>query len=279
MIKSKNIFNIEFYKYNFSRIYTIAEKNVKIQLRFKFNLIYSILSPFLPIILSLFVLIRFFISDITFGQWDDATYLMFLFTAYNIELLRRITQDFPDNFRLEKYWKTLPALMIAPINMFHHLLAILFSHLVIIAIPFVVFFVLTYFIIPVSLLSVFFIILIFFLIELIFSGIGLFLGVFAISQENYWRIFYIGLQLLFYASCVFYPFEIFPPEIQSLIRLNPFYYIFDILRITWLENNVPLTIATYPFEFLILIGAAILVPLIAIYVFKRVYAKLGIVGY
>lgn len=279
LIKFKRFFTIDFYKYNFSRIFTIAEKNVKIQLRFKFNLIYSVLSPFLPIIMSFFVLLRFFIVDITFGQWDDTNYLVFLYTAFNIELLRRIIQNFPDDFRQEKYWKTLPALMIAPFNKLHLLFGIFFSHLIIIAIPFVVFFVLTYLIAPISLISIIFIVFIFLLIDLIFSGIGLFLAVFAISEENYWRIFSIGLQLVFYASCVIYPFEVFPPEIQSIIRLNPFYYIFDILRITWLENNILFTITSNPFQFILLIGTAIIVPLIAIYVFNKVYNKFGIVGY
>ena len=279
LIKLKRFFTIDFYKYNFSRIFTIAEKNVKIQLRFKFNLIYSVLNPFLPIVMSFFVLLRFFIMDITFGLWDDTNYLVFLYTAFNIELLRRVIQNFPDDFRQEKYWKTLSALMIAPFNKLHLLFGIFFSHLIIIAIPFVVFFVLTYLIAPISLISIIFIVFIFLLIDLIFSGIGLFLAVFAISEENYWRIFSIGLQLVFYASCVIYPFEVFPLEIQSIIRLNPFYYIFDILRITWLENNILFTITSNPFQFILLIGTAIIVPLIAIYVFNKVYDKFGIVGY
>jgi len=279
LIKLKRFFTIDFYKYNFSRIFTIAEKNVKIQLRFKFNLIYSILNPFLPIIMSFFVLLRFFVVDVTFGPWDDTNYLVFLYTAFNIELLRRVTKNFPNEILQEKYWKTLPALMIAPFNKLHLLFGIFLSNLIIIAIPFVVFFVLTYLIAPISLISIIFIVFIFLLIDLIFSGISLFLAIFAISGENYWRVFSIGLQLVFYASCIIYPFEVFPPEAQSIIRLNPFYYIFDILRITWLENNILFTITSNPFQFIILTGTAIIVPLIAIYVFNKVYNKFGIVGY
>ena len=252
---------------------------MKIQLRFKFNLIYSIFSPFLPIFMSLIVLMRFFVADVTLGQWNDTNYLVFLFTAFNIELLRRIIQDFPDDFRLEKYWKTLPALMIAPFNKVYLLFGVFFSHLIIIAIPFVVLFVLTYLISPIALLTILLIIGIYLLIDLIFSGIGLFLGVFAISKENYWRIFAIGIQIVFYASCVIYPFEIFPQEIKPILQLNPFYHIFDLLRITWLEDNAILISTNYPFQFIILIGTAIIVPLIGIYIFNKVYNKFGIVGY
>jgi len=275
----KKILSKEFLRYNFSRVFAIAEKNVKVQLRFKFNLIYSIFSPFLPIFMSLIVLMRFFVADVNLGQWNDTNYLVFLFTAFNIELLRRIIQDFPDDFRLEKYWKTLPALMIAPFNKVHLLFGVFLSHLIIIAIPFVVLFVLTYLISPIGLLTILFIIGIYLLIDLIFSGIGLFLGVFAISKENYWRIFSIGIQIVFYASCVIYPFEIFPQEIRPILQLNPFYHIFDLLRITWLEDNAILTLTNYPFQFIILIGTAIIVPLIGIYIFNKVYNKFGIVGY
>ncbi len=278
-IKIKKFFRIKFYKHYLSQIFTIAEKNVKIQLRFKFNLYSTIIFPFLPIIMSIIVLMKFFSEGVTFGQWNETNYLVFLFTAFNIELLRNIIQNFPKEMQQEKYWKTLPALMMAPFNKIHLLLGFLLSHLIIIAIPFTVFFLLTYLISPISPITIIFTIFIFLLIILIFSGIGLFLGVYAISEENYWRIFSIGLQLLFYISCIAYPFELFPAEFQTIIRLNPFYHIFEILRVTWLEDNILLTITNYPFQFIILIGTAIVIPLMSIYVFKIIYNKFGIAGY
>lgn len=275
----RKIFTVNFYKSNFSSIFTIAEKNVKIKLRFKFILIYSMIAPFLLIFFSSLVLWRFFDVGVRFGRWDDTNYLIFLFIAYNIELLRKVINDFPNEFRREKFWKTIPALMIAPFSKLHLLLGIFFSHLIIIAIPFVAFLILTYLVYPISIFTIFFIILIFLIIDLIFSGIGLFFGVFAISQETYWQIFLLIIQIVFYMSCITYPFELFPNYIQSIILLNPFYYIFDILRITWIDNNILLTISKYPFHFIVLIGAAIIIPIISIKVFKVVYQKFGISGY
>lgn len=40
-----------------------------------------------------------------------------------------------------------------------------------------------------------------------------------------------------------------------------------------------LTITNYPFQFIILIGTAIIIPLIGIYIFNKVYNKFRIVGY
>ena len=275
----KKIFSVDFYKYNISRIFTITEKNVKIKLRFKFKLISSMISPFLLIFLSMIVLWKFLEIGSRLGRWDDTNYYVFLFTAFNIELLQTVIKDFPTEIRNEKYWKTLPALMIAPFNRLHLLFGIFLSHLIIIALPFTIFFILTYFIYPISIFTIFFSILIYLLIDLIFSGIGLFLATFAISEENYWHFFSIGIQIVFYISCITYPFEMFPFFIQQIILLNPFYYIFDFLRIMWLDNNILLTLSNYSFHFIILIGIAIIIPLISIYIFKVIYNKFGIRGY
>ena len=272
-------FHLHFYKYHFSRVYTIAEKNVKLQLRFKFNLIFAIVKPFFTIFLSLIVLSKFFETGTRFGPWNDANYFIFIFLAYNIELLRRIIETFPGSLMNEKYWKTLPALMIAPFNKLHLLFGIIVSHIIVIAIPFVIISIIIYIVYPISFITFLVILCIFFLIEVIFSGIGLFLGVFAISREGAWRLLIMGSTIIFWFSCITYPFELFPGYIQNVIELNPLYYIFDILRMTWLNDNILFTFTNYPFHFIVLIGTAVVVPIIAIYVFKVVYNKFGIVGY
>ncbi len=235
--------------------------------------------PFMLVFLSLIVLWRFFNLGAHFGRWNETNYFIFVFIAYNIELLRKIINDFPTDFRQEKFWKTLPALMVAPFNKLHLLFGIVFSHLIIIALPFVVFLIISYLIYPISILTLIFTIGIYILIDIIFSGIGLFLGVFAISEENYWRIFSVGFVIVFYVSCITYPFEVFPDIIQGIILINPFYYIFDILRIIWIDDNIIFSISNYPIHFIILIITTIIVPLISIYIFKVVYNKFGIIGY
>ncbi|MFX1375562.1 MAG: ABC transporter permease [Promethearchaeota archaeon] len=278
-VKIKKFFDHRFYKRHFSQIYTIAEKNVKLQMRFKFQLVFSIIRPLLTIFLSLIILSRFFAIGARFEPWDDTNYLIFLFTAYNIELLRRVIDEFSRNFIYEKYWKTLPALMIAPFNKVHLLFGILVSHLIIISIPFMLFFILAYLIYPISIFTIFFVIIIFLLIDLIFSGIGLFLGAFCLSKEGAMQILYTGIGIIFWFSCITYPFELFPGIIQGIIQLNPLYYVFDVIRMTWLDDNILLTVSNFPYHFVILIGTAIVIPSIAIYVFRLVYNKFGIAGY
>ena len=85
--------------------------------------------------------------------------------------------------------------------------------------------------------------------------------------------------MVFWLSCLTYPFEIFPGIIQQIINLNPLYHIFNILRMTWIENNIIFSISSHPLEYLILFSTVLIFPIISIYVFKKIYKKFGIVGY
>ena len=105
------------------------------------------------------------------------------------------------------------------------------------------------------------------------------MGVFAISKENVWKFLSFAMNLIFWASCITYPFEFFPDLIQDIINLNPLYYIFDILRLIWIENNFIITLTTHSLHFYILISLAIVIPLIGVNIFNKIYKKYGIVGY
>ena len=156
----------------------------------------------------------------------ESNYTIYIILAYIILLVQGIRSTFPRQFSREKYWQTLPALIIAPFNRVNLLFGIFFSHLIIISIPIVFFLVMCYIIFPISLISFFFIIGILLLIALIFSGIGIILGILAISKENWMPIINFSLGLLFLISCISFPFEIFPEIIQNIVNLNPLYHIF-----------------------------------------------------
>jgi len=273
MIKKKTI------RYNVSQILALTEKNIKLNTRFKVNLIVSFITPIISILMPLIVFGKLFEFSSNLGPWNEANFLVFTFIAYIINLLAGIISEFPLHFIREKYWKTLPVLIIGPLNRFNLLFGIFLSRLVVIAIPVSIFFILGYIYYPISFLTVLAIIGIFFLLSLIFSGIGLIMGIFAISHENIWKVLAFGMSLLFWASCLTYPFEIFPGIVQNFIELNPLYYIFDVIRLIWLENDIIITFTTYPFHFIILFLITLLIPLIAVYIFNKVFKKYGIVGY
>ncbi len=268
-----------FIKRNLSQIAAITEKNTKLELRYKFGLVISFISPIISIIFPLIVMGRLFQLNQQFGPWTNENYVIFLFIAYQIILLKNIVIKFPAGLRQEKFWQTLPALIIAPFNRFNLLLGIFVSHLIVISIPFTIFFIICYIIYPISIFTILSIIFIFFLIEFTFSGIGLILGIFAISKESIWRFLLFCINWIFWLSCITYPFEIFPNLLQALINLNPLFHIFDFLRKTWIEDNFLLTITLHPVSFIILLLTSIMLPVIGVYIFNIIYKKYGIVGY
>jgi len=123
------------------------------------------------------------------------------------------------------------------------------------------------------------VILMFFGVGIVFSGVGLFLGAFAISNENYLYIFDFGARLIFWLSCVTYPFQIFPTLVQNIINLNPIYYLIDIIRFTWIENNIIISATTHPMHIYIFAICLVIFPIICVYMFNIIYKKLGISGY
>ena len=264
---------------NLTQIFAITEKHIKLSLRFKLKFILNLMIPIISILMPLIVLDKFFDFNVNFGPWNGTNYLVYQFTAFNFFLMSNIMNIFPSEFYFEKFWKTLPNLVIAPFNRFNLLLGIFFAHLLLISLPFTLFFILCYLYYPISILTIIFIIGIYILIAFIFSGIGLAIGTFAISNENIMGVlefFSIGVIWL---SCITYPFQIFPPLFQRIINLNPLYYIFDFLRLSWINDDLVYTMINYPFNFFMLVASAIIIPLIGILLFNYIFKKYGIVGY
>ena len=264
---------------NLSQIVSLTEKDIKLRLRYKASILFSFINPIISIILPIIIMGQFFQHNANFGPWTKDNYLVFLFMAYNITLLTGLTSIFAYQFRMEKFWKTLSALIIAPFNRFNLLFGIFFSYLLIISVPFVVFFTVCYFYFPVSFSTVLCIIVIYFLIALFLSGIGLILGIFTITNENISTTLGFFMFFVLWSSCISYPYQIFPPFIQSIINLNPFYYLFDVLRLVWIEDNIILSLKLHTFHFFILIFGSIILPFIGVYSFNKIYKKFGISGY
>jgi ABC-type polysaccharide/polyol phosphate export permease len=273
MLKLKTI------KGNLSQILAITEKNIKLSLRYKLGLFIGYINQIIAIFMPLIILQNIFDFRGNIGLWTSSNFILYQFIAHNISHISAITGRFPGEFRAEKFWKTLPALIVGPFNRFNLLFGIFFSHLVMISIPFSIFFIWGIIVAPISIPTILFILALYFLIALIFSGVGLIFGIFAISNENVWRILSFLLMFVFWFSCISYPFELFPQFIQDIINLNPLYYIFDFLRITWIQDNVILTISSYSFHFITVIATSIILPFIGVFLFNLVYKKYGITGY
>jgi len=180
---------------------------------------------------------------------------------------------------LEKFFKTLPALIIAPFNRYYLLFGYFISEFVIILPPLIAVLIIAYILFPISFITLIFVILLFIGIAMVFAGIGFIIGVFAISNENIWAIFGVIVSLVIWASCVTYPYELFPSQVQFIIDLNPIYHMIYFLRLIWIENNIIFTLIFHPLQALIFTGSLIIFPTIGVITFDYIYKKLGITGY
>ena len=274
---------IQTLKKNGIKIWEISRINIKIKLRFKASLILGFISPLIATFLPLFLMGYIFSNNInqigSIGVFNADNYISLILLGVCGSLLNGLFLIYQSSFVREKNWRTLPALIISPSNRLSLLLGILLSYLIINSIPFFVVFVINLIVSPIipSIGSLSLILLVFLLYSLTLSGLGLILGVFSISKQNWQTLFLVGYQIVILFNCVTYPKEIFPESIHFIIDLNPFYHFFETNRLLWVYDN--------PFyseigvHFLIVVILAILSPIIGIILFNKIYNKFGIEGF
>ncbi len=266
-------------KDNLSQIFAVVEKDLKLHTRFKLPVIMSIISPILSFILPLVIMGQIFTFNENFGPWTAQNFAVYILTAYQINIVVKIRGRFPSQFATEKVWKTLYAIIIAPFNRRNLVFGIYFTHMIINAVPFTIFFILSLIILPISILSIISLFIFYFFIALIFSGIGLFLGALAISKPSLTPLVNLGISIIYIFSCLSYPFEFFPENFQAFVIFDPFYYLFDFIRVIWIYDDIFLSIVTHPFHVFLIVGGAVILPLIGLWIFNFIFNKYGIIGY
>lgn len=261
----------------------LIEKNLLNELRYRVAFLTRFINPLVQIIILFFIFgVIFDVSEnLELGYWNTNNFTLFLILGFIFQYMRQILDRYLLLFRIEKYWKTLPALMIAPLNRFVLLLGILFTELIILSVPILSLLIIAYIFYPINLFIVFLFMVVLFSFALICGCFGLMLGVFEISNENYSNSLSILLKSLFWLSCATYPIYIFPEFIQFLIKLNPFYYFFDLLRLIWYSGvDLQITLSNLTaFHIITVIVFISLLPIISVSLFNKFYKKYGISGY
>jgi len=270
-------------KRSIRQINAIVEKQIRLEMRIKPYLVMRYINPVIQLILFLFIfgLIFNIKENYSIGYWNKQNYVLFILLGYNVQFSKSILYKYQQYFNTEKYWKTLSALMVAPVNRFTLLIGIMISEFVMICIPLSILFIIMYIIYPISLFYLFLVFIIFILIFLIFGSLGLIIGVFIISHEEYVPYSMLALRIVFLFSCTNFPLYMFPEFFIPFILLNPFYYIFDLLRLVWylgIDYNLAITYIT-PFHIINIVVVTIFLLLTSMILFERVYKKYGITGY
>ncbi len=277
MLKKKSI------KRSFRQLYAMVEKEIRLETRVKSNFVFRYISPLIQLFLTLFIfgLIFNIQENYILGYWNKENYILFLLLANCINSLYSVTQKYQRFFNTEKYWKTLSALMIAPVNRFTLLIGIMIFEFVMLSIPLFILFIIAYILYPISLFSLFLVATIFLLIYITFGSIGLIIGAFLISNENYVAFLQLAMRIILLFSCATYPLLIFPEIFHFFILINPLYYMFDLLRLVWyLELDFALVLSFItPIHIICIVFVPIILLVSSLYLFERIYHKHGITGY
>jgi ABC-type polysaccharide/polyol phosphate export permease len=257
----------------------LAEKQIYMQFRFKYRTLLNYFAPVITILMPIIILGRFFQNNVNFGPWNSQNYIIFIFIGYNILLLRGMINYIPAHLQQEQYWKTLPALIIAPFNRYYLLFGYFISEVSLLSLPFFVFLITLFILYPISFTTLIIVILLFIGVAIVFAAIGLVLGVITVANENISSVLTFIIGFIFWASCITYPFQLFPNVIKDLISLNPIYYLINFIRLSWLEDNIFYTIINHSGHFIIVISSIIIAPILAVIMFNLIYKKLGTSGY
>ncbi len=270
-------------KKNAIQIFAISRLHIKGSLRYKVSFIMSLINPLISLLFPLFLFGFIFSGSIisegqSIGVFKAENYFSLILLGTCGSMAGGFYGIYDSKFRTEKAWRTLPALIIAPFNRLNLLLGVFIGHLILILFPFSGILIINLIISPEipSLGSLLFILLILLFYALTQSGIGIFLGILAVSKQNWNTLFRFGFRMVTIFNCVTFPKEIFPEFLHPIINLNPFYHFFELNRFIWVFNDI-----FYPgngIHFLIVIICVIISPIIGIILFNKIYTKYGIEG-
>lgn len=277
MLKLKNL------KTNIIQIYSLTVKDLKLSTRYKLEFFVESVAPLMALFFPYIIFNTLFNikNNIFGGYYSKDNFVLFLLLGNCVTVLIFLLWYYQDLFYDEKTWKTLNAVMIAPIKKINIMLGYLISGIISRGIPIFFIIILCFILYPISLSFLIFSLIILFCISLTFASMGFIIGVFEIVNEDVSASLSVGISFISLISCLYYPIEIFPKEIHFIIKLNPLYYYFDLLRLSWwagINFEGALSYLTI-YHFLVIAAFTVLLPLFASYFFLKVLDKYGTSGY
>ena len=277
MLELKNI------KTNLIQIYSLTVKDLKLSTRYKLEYLVESVAPLLALFFPYIIFNTLFKikNNIFGGYYSRDNFILFLLLGNCVTVLIFLLWYYQDLFYDEKTWKTLNAIMIAPIKKINILLGYLISGIISRGIPIFFIIILCFILYPISLTFLIFSLIVLFCIALTFACMGFIIGVFEVVNEDISASLSVGISFISLLSCLYYPIEIFPKEIRFIIKLNPLYYYFDLLRLAWwagINFEGALSYLTI-YHFLVIAAFTVALPLFSSYFFLKVLNKYGTSGY
>lgn len=260
-----------------SDTYAITVKELKLAIRFKagyflFNLVNPVLSM-IPLLLIYYGFFHYSGAE-SFAEVNAFNYINFLlFGILALAFFNVGTTVFQRRLMEEKYWKTIEAIFIAPINYLSIIVGTGLSELIRLIPTMLLFlFMASFFIMP-SPLTFILTIITLLLVFLTCLGAGLIRGSIGLGSENYDAIFSYLFAGWILISCFIYPIGIIPSEFRFIILANPVYQGLYFIRDIWINGII------HWHGFLYVLGFALLMPAVAVIIFKFAWRRLGVHGY
>jgi len=278
------MFNKKIIRKNIKQILALAIKDVRLKWRFKQEFFIENFLPFLALFFPLIIFSTLFQLEIDFFEGSYYTaenYVLFLLLAYSVECSIFLLWYYRDLFYDEKTWKTLHGLMLAPVSKFNLLIGFLISGLLTRAFSIVITVIICYILFPIPLMTLILVLIVMLCISITFASMGFILGVFVIVNENISASLSIGISFIALISCLFYPLQIFPESIHIFILMNPLYYYFDLLKLSWwsgINYREAMGYITI-YHIIVVISFTIITPIFASFLFIKIYKKYGATGY
>ena len=171
--------------------------------------------------------------------------------------------------------------MLAPVSKFNLLIGFLISGLLTRAFSILLTVIICYILFPIPLMTLILVLIVMLCISITFASMGFILGVFVIVNENISTSLSIGISFIALVSCLFYPLQIFPESIHIFILMNPLYYYFDLLKLSWwsgINYREAMGYITI-YHIIVVISFTITTPIFASFLFIKIYKKHGATGY
>jgi len=273
----------ELIRTNIIQIYSLTVKDLKLKTRYKTEFLVEFVAPLLSMFFPIIIFNTLYsIGDDVFKTYySSENFLLFILLGYCTSSLIFLLWNYKDLFYDEKTWKTLNAVIVAPVSKFNILFGYFLSGLISKSLPIIFIVALCYVLFPIPIPYLILVILVLFCISITFAGMGFILGLFEIVNEDISASLAVGISTISLVSCVFYPIEIFPESFRFIIRMNPLYYYVDLLRLSWwagINHGEAMSYITI-YHILIVGIFTIITPVLASFLFIKIYNKYGTSGY
>ncbi|NVM54128.1 MAG: ABC transporter permease [Candidatus Helarchaeota archaeon] len=271
--------NLKLGKRQIKRTLAFAKREFKLRTRYKWNFISNvIIMPLLhavPLVILYWGLIfQAEAGNLGLSKDDFLTWVLLGSVIYSTFVLG--FRVFRARFIEEKYWMTIYGTLIAPVSKYYLLFGVVIELAVegiIMALPFMM---ISYIVMPTSLLYILFTYLIIIITLIAAAGISLVNGTFYLVNENLAIIFDFLLYFLVFLSTYSIPYSIYPDILLLVVNLNPLYHFINLSREVWFGGFYSIDLL---WSFLYILGFCVVCVIVGIYFFTKTTRRFGVRGY